>query len=125
MVVRCAVWGPVARDILVQRHVHLSNWNLCQNVRSYTSKTDDVTSSAGAGWNLPYERGLFGLELMFVLLFAIVEFPRLQLGSSGNKAEKLMHIVFMIAMSTAVLLYFTYYTSLQTFVCDTGKWDAA
>eukprot|EP00892_Ulva_mutabilis_P005374 jgi/Ulvmu1/3208/UM015_0249.1 len=68
------------------------------------------------GWNLPYEQRLFGLEITLMFLFAVVELPRLQLGSSGNKAEKFIHIVVMIMLSTAVLLYFTYYTSLQSFV---------
>lgn len=75
-----------------------------------------------AGWNLPYEQGLFGLEITFMILFAVVELPRLQLGSSGNKAEKLTHIFLMVALSTAVLLYFIYYTTLQTFVYGSGAY---
>lgn len=70
----------------------------------------------GAGWNLPYSQGLFGMELTFMVLFVAVEFPRLKLGSSGNKAEKLFHLVLMLAISTAVLLFLAYYTSWQVFV---------
>lgn len=70
----------------------------------------------GAGWNLPYSHGAFAMEIMFLILYVVVEFPRLQLGSSGNKAEKLAHVILMIAISPAVLLFLAYYTSWQMYV---------
>lgn len=56
------------------------------------------------------------MELIFMSLFVAVEFPRLKLASSGNKAEKLHHLVLMLAISTSVLLFLAYYNSWQTFV---------
>lgn len=70
----------------------------------------------GAGWNLPYSQGGFAMEIMFLFLYVVVEVPRLQLGSSGNKAEKLVHVILMIAITPAVLLFLAYYTSWQIYV---------
>lgn len=69
-----------------------------------------------AGWHLPYKKGTFDTELSLFCLFAVVNFPRLLLGSSGNKAEKLTHIIGMLALSAVAVMFHSYFIALQVFV---------
>lgn len=45
-----------------------------------------------------------------------MNFPRLLLGSSGNKAEKLVHITGMLALSAVAIMFHSYFIVLQVFV---------
>jgi hypothetical protein len=66
---------------------------------------------------LPYETVTFGSELAFVVLFVLVDLPRLKLGSSGNRAEKLHHLIAMLGLSAILIMYHTYYVRYQVYVC--------
>jgi hypothetical protein len=72
---------------------------------------------ASAGWQLPYKKQTFNTELSIFCLFSVLNFPRLLLGSSGNKAEKLAHIIGMMVLSGVAIVFHTYFITLQVFVC--------
>ena len=78
--------------------------------------TDSQPIPIPAGWHLPYKKGTFDTEISLFCLFAVVNFPRLLLGSSGNKAEKLVHITGMLALSAVAIMFHSYFIVLQVFV---------
>lgn len=69
-----------------------------------------------AGWQLPYKVATYNTEITIFCLFTLINFPRLLLGSSGNKAEKLAHIIGMLALSGVAVMFHTYFITLQVFV---------
>jgi hypothetical protein len=75
-----------------------------------------TSKSPCTGWELPYKKATFDTELSMFCLFALINFPRLLLGSSGNKAEKLHHIIVMLALSVVAILFHSYFIAFQVFV---------
>lgn len=53
---------------------------------------------------------------MSVLLFFVVDSTRISTGSSGNKAEQLPQLVFMLLMSCPIVAFFVYFLFFQTYV---------
>mmetsp|Transcript_19722 Transcript_19722/g.64116 ORF Transcript_19722/g.64116 Transcript_19722/m.64116 type:complete len:135 (+) Transcript_19722:102-506(+) len=68
------------------------------------------------GTNLPYPDGVFGMELMYLFLLALVEPARLTLASQGNKTRVAFPLTLSLGLALPVLILHIYYLLWQTYI---------
>ena len=69
-----------------------------------------------AGVALPYPRAAYGLELLCILLFILVDTTRLRLGSLGNRAEQLVPLALATGLALLLVAYHVYFLGFQVYV---------
>lgn len=66
---------------------------------------------------LPYpQNGVYGWEVAFLFIYALVEGARLYVGSKGNKLERMAPLIYFVLLSVGVIIADVYYMLWQVYV---------
>ncbi|KAM3146567.1 hypothetical protein pb186bvf_001536 [Paramecium bursaria] len=68
------------------------------------------------GYGLYYASNLLSLDIFILVLSAFIQYPRLELGSIGNKTESPNQIMWLLLLCFPMAFFFFYFMLLQTYV---------
>ena len=75
-----------------------------------------ITSSNSIAYELVYPRDVIGMEITLLCFLAMIQFARIYIGSSGNRSESSVSMVWFIFLTIAVVFGQLFFLLWQTYV---------